>query len=80
MLGVGSASAASVALTLPKGEVILHAEGDCYFAFGSSPTVTAATGYPLIAGEKWAIRLASGQRIAAIQKTAGSNLYIIPVA
>jgi hypothetical protein len=65
-------------------EVLLHAKGAaCYVqavAATGTPTVDPATAIPLEAGEKFHMRITSGQRIATIRDTADGFLHIAPVA
>jgi len=78
---VAAASAVSSAVTAT--EVMLHAKVACYFAVvpgTGSPTVAADAGIPLEAGEKFHVRITSGQRIAVIRDTEDGFLYIVPVA
>lgn len=79
-VAVGSASATSTAITAT--EVLLHASTKMYFlvvaATGSLP-VTASTGIPLEAGEKFHLQLDSGQRISYIRDSADGFLHIVPV-
>lgn len=72
-------SAQSAAITAT--EVLLHNRGDgaCYVKAGSNPTATV-NDIPLEAGEKFHLRIASGDKIAVIQDDTGGNLNIVPVA
>lgn len=77
---VGAASALSSAITAT--EVMLVASAKMYVlpvAGTGTPTVSATTGIPLEAGEKFHMQIDSGQRIAHIQDTAAGKLHIVPV-
>jgi len=76
-VAVSSSSTQSSAIS-GYAEVLLHATTACYVLTGTSPTVTAATGMPLIAGEKFHIRIADGSKIAVIRDSADGFLYIMP--
>ncbi|HEX8413394.1 MAG TPA: hypothetical protein VF637_05845 [Sphingomicrobium sp.] len=70
-------------VTLPKGEVMLQADTDCFIKIGTgggAVTADAATSIPLVAGEKFHLQASTGQFIAVIRKTADGFLYITPVA
>ena len=73
-----SSSSAQSAVISGYGEVLMHATTACYVLCGTSPTVTAATGMPLIAGEKFHMRITDGSRIAVIRDSADGFLYIMP--
>lgn len=75
-IAVGAASAATSGLAAT--EVLLHAKTACYVRVGTAATVAA--GIPLEAGEKFHLRLNSGQQIHAIRDTADGFLHIVPVA
>lgn len=77
---VGAASALSTAIAAT--EVMLVASAKMYVlpvAGTGTPTVSATTGIPLEAGEKFHLQIESGQRIAHIQDTAAGKLHIVPV-
>lgn len=77
---VGSSSALSTAITAT--EVMLVASAKMYVlavAGTGTPTVSATTGIPLEAGEKFHLQIESGQRIAHIRDTADGKLHIVPV-
>jgi hypothetical protein len=62
-------------------EVMLHASAKLWFRVGDN-NVTAsatATSIPLEAGEKFHIRILSGQFVAAIQDSEAGTLSIVPV-
>lgn len=78
---VGATTAYSTALAAT--EVLLHATGKQYVlavAASGTPAVTNATGIPLEDGEKFHMRITSGQRIAVIQDSAAGALNIAVVA
>lgn len=72
-------SAQSAAITAT--EVLLHNRGDgaCYVKAGSNPTATV-NDIPLEPGEKFHLRITSGDKIAVLQDDTGGNLNIVPVA
>lgn len=75
---VGAASAQSTAITAT--EVLLHASTRCFVLSSADPTAVATgASIPLEAGEKFHLRIKSGDEIAVIQDTAGGFLHIIPV-
>jgi len=79
-LEVTGASNLTAAITAT--EVMLHAKVAMYVlavAGTGTPTVTAETGIPLEVGEKFHMRITSGQRIAAIADDADGVLYVVPV-
>lgn len=75
-VAIGAASAASTGLTAT--EVLLHASSKCFVRVAA--TATAAAGIPLEAGEKFHLRLTSGQQVHVIRDTADGFLNIVPVA
>lgn len=78
-LAIGATSARSTAITAT--EVMLHASSRCFVRVGDS-SVNAANGagsFPLEAGEKFHLRITSGQRIAVIRDSADGALTILPV-
>lgn len=79
-VAVGSATAYSAAITAT--EVLLHASTRCFVgAVAGSGTPTVDNTYiPLEIGEKFHMRLTSGQRVAVIRDTADGFLNVIPVA
>jgi hypothetical protein len=83
-IAVATASTSTGAVvTLPKGEVMLQADTDCFIQIGtggSAATATTTTSIPLVAGEKFHLQAPTGQFIAVIRKTADGFLYITPVA
>ena len=83
-IAVATASTSTGAVvTLPKGEVMVQADTDCFIQIGtggSAATATATTSIPLVAGEKFHLQAPTGQFIAVIRKTADGFLYITPVA
>jgi len=77
---VGAASALSA--VIDATEVLLHPSTKCFVlavAGTGTPMVAADTGIPLEAGEKFHMRITSGQRIAVIRDTADGFLHIAPV-
>jgi hypothetical protein len=80
-IAAGAATTLSTAITAT--EVLLHASTKQYVLAVSgtgSPTVTAETAIPLEAGEKFHMRITSGQRIATIRDNTDGFLHIAPVA
>lgn len=80
-VAVGATTAYSTALT--ASEVLLHATGKQYVlavAGTGTPVVTNATGIPLEDGEKFHMRITSGQRIAVVRDSADGALNIAVVA
>lgn len=75
-VAVGATSAASSGLAAT--EVLLHASTRCFVRVATA--ATAAAGIPLEAGEKFHLRLNSGQQIHVIRDTADGLLNIVPVA
>ncbi len=76
-VSVSSVSAQSSVLT-EIDEVLLHATTACYVVTGSNPTATTSTGIPLVAGEKFHMRVTPGTRIAVIRDSADGFLFIVP--
>lgn len=80
---IGVASATALSTPIAATEVLLHASVKQYVlavAGTGTPTVSAATGIPLEAGEKFHMRITSGQRIATIREDTDGFLHIAPVA
>ena len=75
-VSVSSSSAQSSAIN--SGEVLLHATTACYVVMGSDPTATTTTGIPLIAGEKFHLRVNPGHKVAVIRDTADGYLFVVP--
>lgn len=78
-LGYTGTSAQSGAISAT--EVLLHncGSGRCFIKAGSAPTATA-NDIPMEPGEKFHLRITSGDKIAALQDSAVGNLNIVPVA
>lgn len=74
-VAIGAASAASTGLAAT--EVLLHASARCFVRVATA--ATAAAGIPLEAGEKFHLRLTSGQQVHVIRDTADGVLNIVPV-
>lgn len=78
-VGIGLSSAQSSAIVAT--EVLVHAKGGaCYIVTGANPTATVAAGIPIENGEKFHLRIVSGEKIANIGDVAAGYLYITPVA
>lgn len=61
-------------------EVLLHSRGGrSYVVTGDTPTATIETGIPIEDGEKFHLRLVSGQEVAVIGESTGGHLHVIPV-
>lgn len=75
-VAIGASSAASTGLAAT--EVLLHASSRCFVRVATA--ATAGAGIPLEAGEKFHLRLTSGQQIHVIRDTADGTLNIVPVA
>lgn len=76
------ASATALSTPIAATEVLLHASVKQYVLAVSgtgTPTVSASTGIPLEAGEKFHMRITSGQRIATIREDTDGFLHIAPV-
>lgn len=79
-VAVGATSAYSAEIT--ASEVLLHASTRCFIrviAASGTPTITNSD-IPLEYGEKFHLRLTSGQRIGVIRDTSDGFLNIVPVA
>lgn len=76
-VAVASTSAQSAAIT--GTEVLVHASTRCFIKNGASPTATADD-IPLEIGEKFHLRITTGDKIAVIRDTADGVLNVIPVA
>lgn len=72
----GATSAESTGLE--ASEVLLHASERCFIRVAAA--ATASAGIPLEAGEKFHLRLTSGQQIHVIRDIADGFLNIVPVA
>ena len=55
--------------------VTLYATVDCFLAFGSSPTATSA-GHFVGGGERMYMRMAPGDKVAAIRSGTDGTLYM----
>jgi hypothetical protein len=77
---ITATSARSTAVA--AGEVMLHASARMFIRVGNSSVVaTAGAGsFPLEAGEKFHLRITSGQQVAAIRDSADGFLTVMPVA
>lgn len=75
-LSVSSSSAASSALS-GIDEVLLCATEAMWITTGASPTATTANSIPLIAGEKFHMRVNPGTKIAAIRDSTDGALVIM---
>jgi hypothetical protein len=85
-VAVGATSAQSSAIAdrgVTRGagslEVLVHTTTDCYIIAGSDPTATASNGIPLVAGEKFHLRINGGEKIAVIRASEDGFLHIVPV-
>lgn len=79
---IGVASATALSTPIAATEVLLHASVKQYVlavAGTGTLTVSASTGIPLEAGEKFHMRITSGQRIATIREDTDGFLHIAPV-
>jgi hypothetical protein len=77
-IAVGLASEDSDAIVAT--EVLLHASVRCFVKAGETPTaVPDGDSIPLEAGEKFHMRITSGDKIAVIRDTADGFLHIAPV-
>lgn len=78
-VAIGTSQSDSSAITAT--EVMLHATADCYVLAGSAPDAAIdGTSIPLVAGEKFHMRITSGHKISVIGPVATGHLYIFPVA
>ena len=79
-LSVSSTSARTTAVA--ASEVMVHASTRCFIRIGDNTVVasSAAGSFPLEIGEKFHLRLTSGQFVAAIRDTADGFLTVMPVA
>lgn len=77
-IAVAAAEADSAAIAAT--EVCLHPSTRCHVVAGPSPqAATASNGIPLEAGEKFHMKITSGDIISVIRDTADGYLHIIPV-
>lgn len=74
-LSVTGTSAQSSALTECE-EVLLCATKAMWVTVGSDPTATTSNSIPLIAGEKFHLRVRPGYKIAAIRDSENGDLVI----
>jgi hypothetical protein len=75
---VGAGGTRSTAIT--GTEVLLHANTRCFFAVGDvTVTASAGAGVPLESGEKFHLRITTGQFLYVVQDTAGGFISIVPV-
>ena len=93
MLGIGTRAYALASLQVlaftgttdatpdPVGsvEVCLYATEDCFVSWGAAPEATAAS-FPIPAGAQFHMRVEPTDKFAALQASAGRDLYVIPVA
>lgn len=68
-------SAQSVALAAATTLIRVTSNQDCFLAFGSNPTATN-TAFFLPAGAVDYLGVTPGTKVAALQATAGGNLYL----
>lgn len=76
-VAVASTSAVSGAITAT--EVLLHASTRCFVRSGSGTPTAVNTDIPLEAGEKFHMRISSGDKIAVLRDTADGFLNVVPV-
>lgn len=74
-LSVTTTNAASAPVS--ASEVLIHASAKCFVRVGSAATVNDI---PLESGEKFHVRLTSGQTVNAITASGTATLNIVPVA
>lgn len=79
-IAIDATSGVSSAITAT--EVVLHATVDCFIKVGSgTPIAAAAAGsLPMLAGEKYTVRITSGDKVAVIRAVSSGDLFILPVA
>ena len=73
-VSVSSSSGQSTAIE--ADEVMMHATTACYVVAGSNPTATTSTGIPLVAGEKFHMRIVPNSKIAVIRDSTDGYLFI----
>ncbi len=76
VVSVGSASAQSSAVSV-AGDYELATDTDCYVLVGANPTAAASTSRFLAAGQRMTLKLAAGDKVAAIRKSADGKLSIV---
>lgn len=69
VVAIGGASVASAATEDGTNLVRVFAEADCSVLIGADPTVTAANGIPLAAGQFDYFVITPGHKIAVISRT-----------
>lgn len=74
-----SSTSAQNATAIAASEVMLHASTKLYYLIGTNPTVTASTGIPLEAGEKFHTQITPGQKIAFIRDSADGYVHVVQV-
>lgn len=74
-VAVAATSAATTGLTAT--EVLVHSSVRCFIRVNAA--ATAAAGIPLEIGEKFHLRLTSGQQVNVIRDTADGFLNVVPV-
>lgn len=80
-LAYGNTSARSAAITATEVQLHNCGTGRCFVRAGAAASVTATmSDTPLEPGEKFHMRITSGQAIAALREDTDGNLNIIPVA
>lgn len=69
----------AVSAAIDSEMVSVYATSDCYINAGANPTATTSNMF-LAAGERLHIVIEEGDKVAAIQATAGGTLHITPAA
>ncbi|HEV7293102.1 MAG TPA: hypothetical protein VGN79_12355 [Devosia sp.] len=79
---IAAAAVTTVSAPIAAGEVMLHASVKQYVLVvdGEADVITADAAIPLEAGEKFHLRITSGQRIATIRDSEDGFLHIVAVA
>lgn len=81
---VAVATTATNSAAITATEIMVSASVKCYILLvagtGTVTGATASTAIPIEAGEKFHLRITSGQRISVIRDTTDGFLHIIPVA
>lgn len=76
-LDIGGSQDESTAIV--AHEVLLHATAKCFVQEAETPSVDATTCIPLEAGEKFHMRIHTGNKIGVLGDGGSGYLYVLPV-
>ena len=57
-------------------EIVMTTTTNCFFLFGTNPTVTASNGHFMPEGASWPILTVPGEKVSVISPSGPGNVYI----